>query len=60
MKGDFNMECMFYSFTTQGILIKDTITENQCHYIGYSLKQAIKRHRQDNGLQRKHFRLIKI
>lgn len=54
------MNCIFYYFTTQGVMLKDSITEKPIHYIGYTLKQAIKRHRIEYNLQRKHFRIIKL
>ena len=54
------MQCLFYTFTNSGIMIKDTITENRVQYIGYTLRQAIKKHRIDNGLRYKHFRIIKL
>lgn len=54
------MNCLFYSYSMQGIYIKDTITDNCIHYIGYSLKAAIQQHRKTYNLKYKHFRLIKI
>ena len=54
------MECLFYSYTNSGIMIKDTITENRVTYIGYSLKNAIRKHRIDNNLRYKHLRVIKL
>lgn len=54
------MNCLFYSYVTNGLLLKDTITNECVYYIGYSLKTAIKKHRSDFNLRYKHLRLIKI
>ena len=38
--------------------IKDSITEIMVTYYGYSLNNAIKRHRENNNIKNKHFTKI--
>jgi hypothetical protein len=47
-------------FPRGGITITDSITENKTTYYGYTLAQAIKKHRRDHGLEYKHFTKIYI
>lgn len=46
--------------TLQGYRIKDSITDIQSHYIGYTLRQAIKKHRENMNIKYKHLTKIFI
>ena len=44
--------------TSQGWRIRDSITDTNLHYIGYTLTQAIRRHRINTNTVYKHFTKI--
>jgi hypothetical protein len=46
--------------TLQGYRIKDSITDIQQHYIGYTLQQAIQKHRENMNIKYKHLTKIFI
>lgn len=46
--------------TIQGYYIKDSITDINVHYIGYSLNNAIQQHRKNMNIKYKHFEKIYI
>ena len=46
--------------TRAGYNIKDSINNQYILYLGYTLKQAIKKHRVNFNLQHKHFNIIYI
>ena len=46
--------------TRNGYYIQDSIHNSKMFYYGYTLKQAIKEHRKNFNLQRKHFEKIYI
>lgn len=52
------MKYMVIRRTRYGWEISDDISGNKCHYIGYSKRSAIRKHRVDNGVVGKHFTLI--
>ena len=57
------MRFIFYSYSDTGILTldyDDGYTQTKIRYIGYSLCDAIKKFRQDNGLIGKHIKIIKL
>ena len=41
--------------TLQGWRIKDTLSGATGHYVGYSLREAEKKHRQNMNIRYKHF-----
>ena len=57
------MRFIFYTYSDTGILTldyDDGYTQKKNRYVGYTLQQAIKKFRQDNGLIRKHVKIIKL
>lgn len=58
------MRWLFYYYNSQGTLIFDYSDEYGCHiehtYLFYSLKDAIKKFREDNGLKHKHIHIEKL
>ena len=54
------MKYLIIEKTIQGWRIQDSITDIQAHYIGYSLKEAIKKHRNNMNIKYKHLEKIYI
>ena len=57
------MRFIFYSYSDTGIITldyDDGYTQKKNRYIGYTLQQAIKKFRQNNGLTGKHVKIIKL
>ena len=57
------MKCIIYYYSDTGILTLeyyDGPKETKIRYVGYSLRDAIKKFRQDNGLIGKHVKIIKL
>jgi hypothetical protein len=55
------MKYIIIEKTRQGWKIKDSITNNTIHYIhGYSMREAERKHRENNGLKGKHLQKIII
>lgn len=52
------MKFLIIEKTIQRYRIKDSITDIQAHYIGYSLNGAIKKHRNNMNIKYKHFTKI--
>jgi hypothetical protein len=55
---DLSMKYLIIEKTIQGYRIKDSITDIQAHYIGYSLNGAIKQHRNNMNIKYKHLTKI--
>ena len=53
------MRFLFYTYSDTGIITLDYIQKKN-RYVGYSLRSAIKKFRQDNGLIGKHVKIIKL
>lgn len=56
------MRFIFYTYSDMGIITldyDDVYTQKKNRYVGYSLRNAIKKFRQDNGLIGKHVKIIK-
>ena len=57
------MKFIFYTYSDTGVLTldyNDGFTQKKNRYIGYTLQQAVKKFRQDNGLTEKHIKVIKL
>ena len=57
------MRFIFYAYSDTGVLTldyDDGFTQKKNRYIGYTLQQAVKKFRQDNGLTGKHIKVIKL
>ena len=57
------MRFLFYTYSDTGIITldyDDGFTQKKNRYIGYTLQQAVKKFRQDNGLTGKHVKVIKL
>ena len=57
------MRFIFYTYSDTGIITidyDDGYTQKKNRYIGYTLQQAIRKFRQDNGLTGKHVKTIKL
>lgn len=57
------MKYLFYYYNSQGNIIFHYSEDNyrtNCHYMGYSLKEAISKFRKDNNLQHKHIIVKKL
>ena len=57
------MRFLFYTYSDTGIITldyDDGFTQKKNRYIGYTLQQAVKKFRQDNGLTGKHIKVIKL
>ena len=57
------MRFLFYTYSDTGIITidyADGYTQKKIRYVGYSLRSAIKKSRQDNGLTGKHVKIIKL
>ena len=57
------MRFLFYTYSDTGIITldyDDGYTQKKNRYVGYTLQQAVKKFRQDNGLTRKHVKIIKL
>ena len=57
------MRCIIYYYNDTGILTLeyyDGPKQKKIRYVGYSLRSAIKKFRQDNGLTGKHVKIIKL
>ncbi len=58
------MKYLFYHYNSQGTLIFDYSDEYGRHiehaYLFYSLRDAIKKFREDNGLKHKHIHIEKL
>jgi hypothetical protein len=52
------MKTLVIEKTVQGYRIKDSITDIQVHYIGYSLREAERKHRNNMNIRYKHFERI--
>ena len=57
------MRFIFYTYSDTGILTldyDDGYIQKKNRYVGYSLRDAIKKFRQENGLTGKHIKVIKL
>lgn len=57
------MRFIFYTYSDTGIITldyDDGFTQKKNRYVGYTLQQAIKKFRQDNGLTGKYIKVIKL
>jgi hypothetical protein len=54
------MKYLVIEHTAQGWRIKDSITDIQVHYIGYTLRQAERKHRDNMNIRYKHMEKIFI
>ena len=57
------MRFIFYSYNDMGCLTldyDDGYTQKKNRYVGYTLRQAIKKFRQDYNLTYKHIKIIKL
>ena len=57
------MRFIFYTYSDTGILTldyDDGYVQKKIRYVGYSLRRAIKKFRQDNDLTGKHVKIIKL
>ncbi|CDE22198.1 unknown [Acidiphilium sp. CAG:727] len=57
------MRFIFYTYSDTGIITidyDDGYTQKKNRYVGYSLRDAIKKIRQDNGLTGKYIKVIKL
>lgn len=54
------MEFLVIRKTQQGYAIRDTLTQNKMHYIGYSKREAIRQYRREFNLVGKNFAVIEI
>lgn len=57
------MRFIFYTYSNTGIITidyDDGYTQKKNRYVGYSLRDAIKKIRQDNGLTGKYIKVIKL
>ena len=57
------MKFIFYTYSDTGVLTldyNDGFTQKKNRYIGYTLQQAVKKFRQDNGLTGKRIKVIKL
>jgi hypothetical protein len=54
------MKYLVIERTPQGWRIKDSITDIQVHYIGYTLRQAERKHRDNMNIRYKHMEKIFI
>ena len=57
------MRFIFYTYSDTGIITidyDDGYTQKKNRYVGYSLRDAIKKIRQDNGLTCKYIKVIKL
>jgi hypothetical protein len=52
------MEYLIIEHTPQGLRIKDSITDIQVHYIGYTLRQAERKHRDNMNIRYRHMEKI--
>ena len=51
---------LYISRISGGFRIKDSITDIACNYYGYTLNQAIRKHRDNFNVRYKHFEKIFI
>ena len=57
------MKFIFYTYSDTGIITidyDDGYIQKKNRYVGYTLQQAVKKFRQDNGLIGKHVKIIKL
>ncbi len=57
------MRFIFYTYSDTGIITldyDDGYMQKKNRYVGYTLQQAIKKFRQDNGLIGKRVKIIKL
>lgn len=57
------MRFILYTYSDTGIITidyDDGYTQKKNRYVGYSLRDAIKKIRQDNGLTGKYIKVIKL
>lgn len=57
------MRFIFYTYSDTGIITldyDDGYTQKKIRYVGYTLRQATKKFRQDYNLVHKHIKIIKL